>query len=362
MYYDKLYLQKVCPKNKGARTRSAFESNKDGNKSMKIILDVMGADNSAAELVKGAILAKKEYGAELVLVGNATEICDALTSNGESINSWEIVPTNDAITMEDDPISIRRAHKDSSMAIALRLVADGKGDAMVSAGNTGALFIGATGFVHCIPGVRRAALASILPFSKPVLLLDSGANVEPSVDFLANFAIIGSLYMKKVMNVEAPKVGLLNNGAEEHKGTAFYREAHALLKQTEGIDFIGNVEGKDVPYGACDVLVCDGFTGNILLKTAEGVSKFVMKQISAMFKSDLIGKIAGVLVLKKAKAMKKRFDVKEYGGAPFLGLAKPVIKAHGNSDARALKNAIHQAITYAETGVIEEIEKTMQKA
>jgi glycerol-3-phosphate acyltransferase PlsX len=329
---------------------------------MKIILDVMGADHSAAELVKGAVMAKKEYGVELILVGEEKEIRAALTENGEMDTAWEIVPTTDYITMEDDPVSIRRAHRDSSMATALRMIAEGKADAMVSAGNTGALFIGATVYVHCIPGIRRAALATILPFAKPILLLDSGANAEPSVDFMPQFAYLGSQYMKKVMKVESPRVGLVNNGTESHKGTAFYREAHALLKDAKNINFVGNVEGKEIPYGVCDVIVCDGFTGNIVLKTAEGVSKFVMKQISDMFKSDLIGKIAGVMVLKKAKAMKKRFDAKEYGGAPFLGLAKPVIKAHGNSDARALKNAIRQAITYAETGLIEELTTSLSQA
>ena len=329
---------------------------------MKIILDVMGADHPAAELVKGAILAKKEYGAEMILVGNEGEIREALAANGEEVSAWEIVPTTDVITMEDDPVSIRRAHKESSMAVALHMVSEGKGDAMVSAGNTGALFVGATGFVHCIPGVRRAALATILPFANPILLLDSGANAEPSVDFMPLFAVLGTQYMKKVMKVDAPRVGLVNNGAEAHKGTSFYREAHKLLCETPNIEFIGNVEGKDIPYGVCDVLVCDGFTGNVVLKTAEGVSKFVMKQISDMFKSDLIGKLAGVMVLKKAKAMKKRFDAKEYGGAPFLGLSKPVIKAHGNSDALALKNAIRQAMDYAKSGVIEEIEAKMGQA
>ncbi len=326
---------------------------------MKIILDVMGADHDALELIKGAVLAKKEYGIDLILVGNENEIHAALRENEEDPMSWEIVATEDVITMQDEPISIRRVHKDSSMATALRMVAEGKGDAMVSAGNTGALFVGATVFVHSIPGVRRAALATVLPYAKPILLLDSGANVEPPVEFLPQFAILGSQYMKEVMGVEHPRVGLLNNGTEAHKGTEFYRKANALLAQTDGISFVGNVEGKSVPSGVCDVLVCDGFTGNIFLKTAEGVSKFLLKQVSDMFRSDLIGKFAGMLVLKKAKAMKKRFDAKEYGGAPFLGLSKPVIKAHGNSDARAIKNAIRQAMVYAETGVIEKIEAAM---
>lgn len=321
---------------------------------MKIILDVMGGDKDVLEFVKGAILAKAEYNAEIVLVGDEAKISEALAQENAK-EGFEIVHTADAITMEDNPLSIRREHRNSSMAVALKMVAGGEGDAVVSAGNTGALFIGATGYVHCAEGVRRAALASIIPMQKPLLLLDCGANAEVTPAFLVQFAHLGSIYMKRVMGIENPRVGLLNNGAEAHKGTPIYKEAHALLSAEKGIHFVGNIEGKDVPFDKCDVLVCDGFAGNILLKTIEGTSKFVMKQFSGIF-SGLVGKLAGAMVLKKAKALKKRFDAKEYGGAPFLGIAKPIIKAHGNSDARAIKNAIRQAIAYAETGVIEEIE------
>ena len=321
---------------------------------MKIILDVMGGDKDVLEFVKGAILAKAEYNAEIVLVGDEAKISEALAQENAK-DGFEIVHTVDAITMEDNPLSIRREHRNSSMALALKMIAGGEGDAMVSAGNTGALFIGSTGYVHCAEGVRRAALASIIPMEKPLLLLDCGANAEVTPAFLVQFAHLGSIYMKRVMGIENPRVGLLNNGAEAHKGTPIYKEAHALLAAEEGIHFVGNIEGKDVPFDKCDVLVCDGFAGNILLKTIEGTSKFVMKQFSGIF-SGLFGKLAGAMVLKKAKALKKRFDAKEYGGAPFLGISKPIIKAHGNSDARAIKNAIRQAIAYAETGVIEEIE------
>lgn len=321
---------------------------------MKIILDVMGGDKDVLEFVKGAILAKAEYNAEIVLVGDEAKISEALAQENAKAG-FEIVHTADAITMEDNPLSIRREHRNSSMALALKMIAGGEGDAMVSAGNTGALFIGSTGYVHCAEGVRRAALASIIPMEKPLLLLDCGANAEVTPAFLVQFAHLGSIYMKRVMGIENPRVGLLNNGAEAHKGTPIYKEAHALLSAEKGIHFVGNIEGKDVPFDKCDVLVCDGFAGNILLKTIEGTSKFVMKQFSGIF-SGLFGKLAGAMVLKKAKALKKRFDAKEYGGAPFLGIAKPIIKAHGNSDARAIKNAIRQAIAYAETGVIEEIE------
>lgn len=314
----------------------------------------MGGDKDVLEFVRGAVMAKKEYEAEITLVGDEQKIREALAAEKSDAALFEIVHAPDVLSMEDNPLSIRREHKDSSMATALKLVAEGKGDAAVSAGNTGALFIGGTGYVHCIDGVRRAALASILPLSNPVLLMDCGANAEVTPQFLVQFAHLGSIYMERVMGVKNPRVGLLNNGAESHKGTPLYKEAHALLAAEEGIRFVGNVEGKAIAFDQCDVLVCDGFSGNIVLKTIEGTSKFVLKQFTGIF-SGAIGKLAGAMVLKKAKGLKKRFDAKEYGGAPFLGLAKPVIKAHGNSDARAVKNAIRQAIAYVNTGVIEEI-------
>ena len=314
----------------------------------------MGGDKDVWEFVRGAVMAKKEYEAEITLVGDEQKIREALAAEKSDAALFEIVHAPDVLSMEDNPLSIRREHKDSSMATALKLVAEGKGDAAVSAGNTGALFIGGTGYVHCIDGVRRAALASILPLSNPVLLMDCGANAEVTPQFLVQFAHLGSIYMERVMGVKNPRVGLLNNGAESHKGTPLYKEAHALLAAEEDIRFVGNVEGKAIAFDQCDVLVCDGFSGNIVLKTIEGTSKFVLKQFTGIF-SGVIGKLAGAMVLKKAKGLKKRFDAKEYGGAPFLGLAKPVIKAHGNSDARAVKNAIRQAIAYVNTGVIEEI-------
>jgi len=339
MYYGKLYL-------------SHKPTGEDKN--MKIILDVMGGDKDVAEFVRGAVMAKAEYGADIVLVGDEARISEALAAENAA-GDLEVVHAPDVITMEDNPLSIRREHRDCSMATALRMVAAGKGDAVVSAGNTGALFIGATGYVHCAEGVRRAALASIIPLEAPFLLLDCGANAEVTPAFLVQFAHLGSLYMKRVMGIENPRVGLLNNGAEAHKGTPIYKEAHALLAKEEGICFVGNVEGKDVPFNRCDVLVCDGFAGNILLKTIEGTSKFVLKQFSGIF-TGVLGKLAGAMVIKRAKGLKKRFDAKEYGGAPFLGISKPIIKAHGNSDAKAVKNAIRQAIAYAQSGVIAEIE------
>lgn len=324
---------------------------------MRIILDVMGADKPAAELVRGAVLAKNEYQTETVLVGNERIIREALAALEVPAGEFEIVHSDDVITMEDSPMSVFQTHKDCSMAKTLKLVAEGKGDAAVSAGNTGAYFTGATLIVRRIHGIRRAALGTILPFASPLMMLDCGANVTVTPDYLAQFACLGSVYMEKVCGVKQPRVGLVNNGSEEHKGTPLYIETYHLLKEMKGIHFVGNVEGKDFPYGKCDVLVCDGFTGNIILKTSEGLCRFLMEKVQEMFRSGMISMLSGALVHGKAKEMKRFFDAREYGGAPFLGLARPVIKAHGSSDADAIKNAIRQAASYAEAGVIEEIER-----
>lgn len=324
---------------------------------MRIIVDVMGADKEPKELITGALMAKKEFDIDLIFVGDENKIAEALAEKGESPADFEIVHADDFITMEDAPTSIFGTHRQSSVAKALRLAYTGEGDAVVSAGNTGALFTGATLIVHRIAGVRRAALGTVLPYANPVLLLDCGANVTITADYLSQFACLGSVYMEKVCGVKNPRIGLLNNGTESTKGTPLYTETYELLKDMKNINFVGNVEGKDIPYGVCDVVVCDGFTGNIVLKTMEGLSKFLMSRIVGMFKEDIIGNIAGLLVKKKAKKLKKAFDPKEYGGAPFLGLEKPVIKAHGNSDARAMKNAIKQAVAYVEGGVVAEIER-----
>ena len=249
-----------------------------------------------------------------------------------------------------------REKKDSSMTLALRALANGEGDAMVSCGNTGALFAGASLTVRRIKGVHRAALAAILPFNPPVLLLDCGANVTVQPEFLVQFATMGTAYMKALYGLERPRVGLLNNGAEEHKGTPIQTEAHQLLKNCPDINFVGNVEGNAVPFGVCDILVADGYTGNVLLKTMEGMGKLFMTRMKGIFYASVISKLAALTVKKSFMQFKKDMDVKEHGGSPILGLRRPVIKAHGSSDARAFKNAIRQAIRFAESGATASIE------
>lgn len=246
------------------------------------------------------------------------------------------------------------------MAVGLRMLAEGQGEAFVSAGNTGALFTGATLIVRKIKGVLRAGIGSIIPLQNPVLLLDSGANIVVTEENLEQFAVMGSAYMQKMYNIESPRVGLLNNGAEECKGTELRRNTYQVLKKNPDINFVGNIEGNVLPFNTCDVLVTDGFTGNILLKGMEGLGKMILGRLKQMFYSTPLTKLAALSMKKQVMEMKKEFDSSEHGGAPILGISKPVIKAHGSSDAKAFKNAIRQAIAYADSGVIYDVAMSAQ--
>ena len=313
-----------------------------------IIVDMMGGDLAPAETVKGVCLAAQELTANYILVGDRARMETAASEAGLSLDRFEIVDTPTILTMEDEPGAVMREKKDSSMGVALRLLAEGKGDAMVSTGNTGALYTGANLIVRKIKGLRRPAIGAMLPMQPPVLLLDSGANIDVTPEIMEQFAVMGVSYMKEMMGVENPRVGLLNNGSEEHKGTELYRNTYELLSANPNLNFVGNVEGNRVMFDACDVLVTDGFTGNILLKTMEGMGKLMIKTMKGLFYANLKSKLAALMVMKGIKGMKKNFDSTEYGGAPILGIAKPVIKAHGSSNAKAFKNAIRQALACAE--------------
>jgi glycerol-3-phosphate acyltransferase PlsX len=323
----------------------------------------MGGDNAPREMVLGVLDAAAEYseqGVEYTLVGDEAAIRAIVEEVGADISNFTIVPTEQVITMEDDPVCVMRAKKDSSMSTALRMLADGEGDAVVSTGNTGALFTGAMLIVRKIKHIQRAGIATILPLQNPVLLMDTGANVEVTEENLEQFASLGSAYMKTLYGLESPRVGLLNNGTEDCKGTSLQVSAYSRLKAMQNINFIGNVEGSALPFGVCDVLVTDGFTGNILVKTIEGMGKLLMSEIKDVFYgTGWKGKLAGALVKKPMYDMKKRFDANEIGGAPILGVSKPVIKAHGSSNAKAFKNAIGQAIAYASSTTIDDITATM---
>ena len=325
----------------------------------RIIVDMMGGDNAPLETVKGVLMAAEELCAEYVLVGDREAIFEAAKEAELSVDGFEIIHTPTVITMEDDPISVVRSKSDSSMSVGLRLLADGKGDAFVSTGNTGALFTGANLIVRKVKGTRRPAIAATLPMDPPVLLLDSGANISVTPEYMEQFAVMGSVYMEKVMGVKFPRVGLLNNGVEAHKGTALQIETYKLLSENPELNFVGNVEGNKVMTDVCDVLVADGFTGNILLKTMEGMGSLALKTLKELFTADIMTKASYLLVKSHVGDIKHNFDSSEYGGAPILGIAKPVVKAHGSSNAKAFKNAIRQAVIFSEADVTESISESL---
>lgn len=322
---------------------------------MKIIVDVMGGDNAPEEILKGAADAASELGVELVLVGDEVQIAAVATEIGFDLSCHRVVHTQVVVTMDDDPIVVLHAKKESSLCVGLRLLAAGEGDAFVSAANTGALFTAASLIVRKISGIQRAAIASVLPMKPPVLLLDSGANVTVTADYMEQFAVMGSIYVRCVSGVEHPRVGLLNNGEEPSKGTQLQIDTYARLSSCSEINFIGNVESNQVPFDRCDVLVADGFTGNVLLKTVEGMGKLLLTTFRDCFYANARTKAAAMLVMDKIDQVKREFDPAEYGGAPLLGLRRPVIKAHGSAREKAFKSAIRQAVSYAEGCVADKV-------
>ena len=329
---------------------------------MRIIVDIMGGDRAPLETLAGAVEASRRLTASFILVGDRDAIEQIATEKGYDLSRFDIVHAPTVITMEDDPLSVVRAKKDSSMSVGLRLLAEGRGDAFVSTGNTGALFTGATLIVRKVRGVQRAAIGTILPTADiPSVLLDTGANVTVTAEYLEQFAVMGSAYIRKMFGISTPSVGLLNNGTESHKGTPLHVEAHQRLSACPSINFIGNVEANAACRGACNVVVTDGFTGNIFLKSIEGASKVLMRAVKGVFTKNGVSKLSALLIKRSFGDLKKKFDPSEYGGSPFLGISKPVVKAHGSSDARAFCNAIRAAVTYTESGVIYEIAEEAER-
>ena len=329
---------------------------------MRIIIDAMGSDKAPLEIMKGVLSATLECDAKFTLVGDLGEIERIAKEIGLNLEQIEVIGTSFVITMNDDPIKSFKHKKDSSMMVGLQMLADGKGDAFVSAGNTGALFTGATFIVKRTAGINRAAIGTVIPAEKPFLLLDAGANISVTPEYLEQFAIMGSAYMKKMYHIAEPAVGLLNNGTEDCKGTQLQIETNTLLHECTAIRYVGNVEGNEAMFGVCDVLVADGFTGNIFLKAVEGSFRLLLKTLKCEYCKNPINKFSAVLFHKSLEEMKHDFDPSEYGGSPILGISKPVIKAHGSSDSKAIKNAILQTIRYVESGVAEEISMVAQKA
>lgn len=311
---------------------------------MNIIVDAMGGDNAPEEIVKGCILAAKDFGEVITLVGRESLIKEILEKENFSGDNIIIKNADEVIHGDDEPTAAIRQKKNSSLRVGLEMLHGGQGDVMVSAGNTGALIAGATLVVKRIKGVRRVALAPMMPMDNGCfLLVDGGANSECSAAFLKQFAIMGSIYMEKIMNINKPRVGLVNIGSEEDKGTEVINEANKLLKETP-VNYIGYVEGRGIPCGEADVVVCDGFTGNVILKFMEGMGIVIKGYFKELFFGGVKSTLAALLVKDKAKALAKTLDYTEYGGAPILGCQKPVIKAHGSSNAKAFYHAVRQAI------------------
>ena len=334
---------------------------------MRIIMDAMGGDNAPMAPVLGAVEAAKVFGAQVTLVGKGDVILEQLKQLGMSDlpEGIEIAHADDVVDMHDDPAAVVRHRKNSSMVIGLKMLADGQGDAFISAGSTGALLTGATLLVKRVKGIRRAAMGPLIPNKKggQTVLLDCGANAECTPEFLLQFGLIGSFYAKRQLGIENPTVGLLNIGTEDSKGTALQKEAHALLTDASEkglLNFIGNIEARDVPLGGADVVVADGFSGNILLKSIEGTAYFMASLIKGMFLKNIFTKIAALFCKSGVNHIKKLLDYRETGGTLFLGVKKPVVKAHGSSDALAFRNAVRQAMEAAQNDFSEELEQGLK--
>ena len=329
---------------------------------MRIILDGMGGDNAPLEIVKGAVEASSKIDHQIVIAGREEEINAELAKYNYDESKIQVVHTSEVIENEDSPVKAIRRKTDSSMVKGLTMLKDGEGDLFISAGNTGAYMAGSLLILGRIPGVDRPAIASIYPIAGgalPSIIVDAGANSECRPSNLLEFAIMGSLYMEKVMDRKNASVGLVNLGIEENKGTTVTKAAHKLLKEAD-INFIGNVEARDVPKGACDVIVCDGFTGNIILKLTEGFAWNLLKTMKKKFTDGLSAKMGAVLLAGKVKEIKDEFDYSEYGGAPILGVNGHVLKIHGSSGSAAVKNAIIKGIPYAQENVVGRITSAME--
>lgn len=326
---------------------------------MKIIVDAFGGDNAPLEILKGCRMAVDELGVNILLVGDEKKIKQCAEENKINITGMEILQADKIFEMEYDPRTVIKEHSDTSLAVGMKALTDGKGDAFVSAGSTGAIVMGATFIVKRIKGIKRAAIASIMPSQKnPFMLLDCGANIDCKPEHLCQFAMMGTIYMKNIIGVENPEVGIANIGVEENKGTQLQLDTYAMLKESS-LNFIGNAEVRDIAYGAADVIVADGFTGNVILKMYEGVAGALVKNIKAVFKKNFLSMLSYLGVKGGMDEFKAKMDYKEYGGAVLLGIAKPVIKAHGSSDARAFKNAIRQAADCVKKDVVGEITRNI---
>ncbi len=326
---------------------------------LKIIIDAMGGDHAPQAQVEGAVRAVKETGINIVLVGKEEVIKNELSKYDYPADKVEIADAQEVITNHEEPVKAVRTKKDASIVVAANMVKNGEGDALLSCGNTGALLTSGLLIVGRIKGILRPALATTLPTAKgPKLLIDAGANTNCREENLVQFGLMGSIYMKNVVGVDNPTVGLMSNGEEEGKGDELTKAAFPRMKEAP-FNFIGNIEGRDVMEGNADVITCDGFVGNVILKTVEGMGHFMGDAIKGMFKVNILTMIGALFTMKGVKQLKDMMDYRCYGGAPLLGTKKPVIKGHGSSDATAVYNAVKQAKKFVETNVIDEIIKNI---
>ncbi len=328
---------------------------------MKIVIDGMGGDNAPKSNVEGVVNAIKEYNVDIIITGDKEILQKEFLKYEFDKNKLEIVHTTEVVENEDKPVKAIRTKKDSSMVVGLKLVKDGKADAFISAGNTGAVLSGGVFVVGRIKGVDRPCLCPALPNikRKMTMIADGGANADCKPINLVQFAGMSNIYAKKVLGLQSPRVALANIGAEEGKGNDLVKKSYEEIKNLD-LNFIGNIEARDLINGETDIIVCDGFTGNILLKSAEGVAMSVMKLMKETLMSSTKGKIGGLLIKEDMSKLKSFMDYAEYGGAPLLGVNGGVIKAHGSSDGRAIKNAINQGIKFAKGNVVEDIKEFLK--
>lgn len=324
---------------------------------MRIIYDTFGGDNAPLEIIKGAVLSKKELNINPILAGNKSEIEKILLDLDEDINNYEIIEANSKIENDEEPVMAIRKKKDSSLVLGMKYLAEGKADGIISAGNTGALLAAGLFIVKKIPGIERSPIATLIPTkSEPFLLVDTGANMDTSPELLNQFALMGSIYLEKALGYEFPKVGLINIGKEEGKGNSLYKKTFDLLKENENINFKGNFEPRELPFGGIDVIVADGFDGNVFLKTYEGTASMIMSLLKESASDIKDENTLGMMQKLLFKTFSK-FDYSNLGGAPLLGLEKPVFKAHGISDDKAILGATNQIKKFIEADVINTIKK-----
>lgn len=325
---------------------------------MKILVDAMGGDHAPEEIVQGAINASNDSDIEVVLVGNESKIKPYLRASKKSI---EIVNAEEIITYDEQPVAAIRKKKDSSIVKGLRLLKEGKAHAMISAGSTGALMAGGLFILGRLEGIDRPAIATLFPTAKnPVLLLDIGANSEIKPKNLVQFAMMGSIYTAEILNRENPRVGLMNIGTEKEKGNLVIKAAYSDLNRLENINFIGNIESRNIFDGNVDVVVCDGFTGNIFLKTVEGFGMYIFKQLKKEIKSNIVYSLGAALMKPAINKVRANMDYAEHGGAMFLGIDGVLIKCHGSSDRKAIANGIKAACRFAEANISEKLKQNLE--